>query len=68
MKSLRTSTNKLILDFTDKNNYVIHGGLLKLYLELGAELVSINKIISYDQKEWLKTFIDFNTNTISSSS
>lgn len=61
MKSLRLKTNKLVIDMSDKKNYVIHGGLLKLYLQLGAKLKSINKIISYDQEAWLKTFIDFNT-------
>ena len=55
-------TNKLILNVYDKPNYVLHIKMLKYYLKQGLKLKKINRAIMFKQKEWLKPWIDFNTN------
>ena len=52
---------KLILNLNDKSNYVIHINNLKYYLEKGLVLKRVNRCISFNQKPWLKEWIDFNT-------
>ena len=54
--------NKLIPNLNNKKNYVVHYRNLKLYLSLGLKLTKVNKVISFDQKPWMKSYIDFNTN------
>ena len=54
-------TNKLILNVRDKSNYVLHINILKYYLQQGMKLKKVNKVITFKQKEWLKPWIDFNT-------
>ena len=48
------STNKLILNFHYKKNYVIHYMNLKFYMEKGLKLTKIHKIIRFSQKPWLE--------------
>ena len=55
-------TKKLILNVMDKNNYVVHIQILKYYLKQGLKLKKVNRVISFQQKCWLKPWIDFNTN------
>ena len=51
-------TRKLITDYKDKMNYCVYGTTLKLYLELGAELMSCNNIVSFKQEAFCKPYID----------
>ena len=53
--------NKLIPNLSDKKNYVIHYRNLRLYLLLGIKLTKIHKILEFKQSDWLKQFVDFNT-------
>ena len=55
------ATSKLMLDFTDKKNYVVHIKNLILYHRLGCEF-KINEAISFRQSNWLAEYIDLNTN------
>jgi hypothetical protein len=55
-----TETQKLILDFTDKKRYTIHIRNLILYHKLGCEF-KIHEAISFKQSNWLKIYIDLNT-------
>ena len=32
-----------------------------MYLDLGLKLKKVNKILEFDQSQWLKQYIDFNT-------
>ena len=52
---------KLIPNFYDKTEYVIHYKNLKYYLSLGMKLKRIHRILCFKQKNWLKVFTDFNT-------
>lgn len=55
-----SSAKKLILDFSPKQNYVVHGTTLKLYAELGVTFF-IKRGVSFRQEKWLAPFIHFNT-------
>ena len=52
---------KLLCTLNDKKKYVIHHETLKLYLSLGLELGKIHRIIRFEESEWMKTYIDLNT-------
>ena len=52
---------KLILNVMDKTCYVVHIRNLKYYLEVGLKLKQIHRTIKFKQSEWLKKWIDFNT-------
>ena len=45
----------------DKKNYVVHYRTLKLYLQLGLKLKKIHKVLEFDQKPWMKDYINKNT-------
>ena len=52
---------KLIPNLNNKTKYVVHYTSLKLYLKLGLKLTKIHNIVSFNQKPWMKDYIDFNT-------
>ena len=54
-------TNKLVLNLMDKKKYVLHISALKFYLEHGMKMKKCHRIISFHQSEFLKPYIDFNT-------
>jgi hypothetical protein len=54
-------TRKLVPNLMNKTKYVTHYRNLKFYLESGLKLGKIHRILSFDQSEWMKPYIDFNT-------
>ena len=56
------NVNKLVPNWGNKSKYVFHYRNLPLYLSLGMTLVSIHKALKFKQSDWLKKYIDFNTN------
>ena len=54
-------TNKLVLNVMDKKKYVLHISALKFYLQQGLSLRKIHRAISFKQANFLKPFIEFNT-------
>ena len=52
---------KLIPNFAHKINYVVHHRNIQLYLFLGMKLTQIHKILKFKQSDWMKNYIDFNT-------
>ena len=55
------SHKKLICDWTDKRNYLIHYRMLKFYIRHGMRVKQVHKIISFKQNKWLEKYIDFTT-------
>ena len=54
---------KLVPNFRDKKSYVIHIQALNQALQHGLRLDRIHRAIEFNQSPWLKTYIDFNTQT-----
>lgn len=53
--------SRLVLTLEAKKNYVVHYRMLKGCLRNGLKLVKINRILQFDQKPFIKGFIDKNT-------
>ena len=60
-RTKRPKSEKLLCTLEDKDRYVLHYRNLKLYLELGLQIKTIHNVLEFDQKPWLKPYIDFNT-------
>ena len=64
MKSIMSenyvSHKKLICDWTDKKNYLIHYRMLKFYVRHGMKIKKVHNVISFKQSKWLEKYIDFN--------
>ena len=54
-------TEKLIPNLRDKEKYVVHHEILKLYLQLGLKIKKIHRGIKFQEKSWLKPYIEMNT-------
>ena len=54
-------SKKVICDWTDKKNYLVHYRLLKFYVRHGMVVDKIHEIISFKQSKWLEKYINFNT-------
>ena len=52
---------KLIANLFDKRKYVIHIRALDQALKHGLILAKIHRAIEFDQSDWMKSYIDFNT-------
>ena len=53
--------NKLIINTLPKENYVVHYRNLKYYLPNGWRLSKVHRILQFNQKPWMKKYIDSNT-------
>ena len=53
---------KLICNIENKEKYVIHIRTLKQALNHGLILKRVHRAIQFNQKAWLKSYIDMNTN------
>ena len=52
---------KLIPNLRNNIEYVLHYTNLQLYLFLGMKLIKIHRILNFKQSNWMKKYIDFNT-------
>ena len=53
--------NKLACSICDNKNYVVHIKALKPALNHGLILKKVHRVIQFNQKAWLKHYIDMNT-------
>ena len=65
MKEIRpdtyVQTKKLLCDWSDKKNYLIHYRMLNFYIRHGMIVDKVHEIISFKQSKWLEKYISFNT-------
>ena len=52
---------KLICDIEDKEKYVVYIRASKQALNHGLKLKKVHRVIQFIQKDWLKSYIDMNT-------
>ena len=53
---------KLIPNLNNKEKYVAHHEILKLYEKRGLKITKTHREIKFNKKEWMKDYIMFNTN------
>ena len=56
-----TQTKKLICDWSDRKNYLVHYKMLRFYVKHGMVVDKVYEIISFQQSKWLEKNINFNT-------
>lgn len=52
---------KLLLTLYHKQRYVVHYRMLQLILQQGLVLKQIYRVLQFEQSQWLKPYIDLNT-------
>ena len=52
---------KLVCNLQDKENYPVHILVLKQSLNHGLKLTKVHSVIEFTQKDWLKPYIDMNS-------
>ena len=55
------NVKKLVLNFFDKKKYVLHYENLQRYLRRGLKLKKIHRVSEFNQSQWLKSYIESNT-------
>ena len=56
-----STVKKLILDLLPKKNYKVYYKNLEYYLKLGLKVTKVHRILTFDEKPFLKEYIDLNT-------
>ena len=52
---------KLVPNLCTKRNYVVHYRNLQFYIKHGLIVCGIHKVLKFEQKPWLASYIDFNS-------
>ena len=55
------NTEKLISNLQNKKDDVVHINTLKQALEHGLKSINVHQVIEFEQEEWLKEYINLNT-------
>ena len=59
---LKKNEKLLITNLHDKTEYAVYIRNLKQALNHGLVLKKVHRVIKFNQKAWLKSYIDMNTN------
>ena len=51
----------MVPNLKDKVKYIVHHRNLQYYLTLGMKLIKIYRILTFKQSDWLRKYVDFNT-------
>ena len=57
------NVKKVVPNLFDKEKYVIRYENLKFYLKLGLKLKKLHRVLEFNQSQWLKPYIKWNTYT-----
>jgi len=57
----KTGPEKLVPDLTPRRDYVVHYQNLKYYLQCGMRLVRIRRVLAFEQRNWMREFVNFIT-------
>lgn len=60
-KDVKYKSKKLTATFEDREHYVVHFATLKFYLEMGMKIKKIHRVLTFKQKAFLKSYIDYCT-------
>ena len=58
------NVKKLVPNFFDKEKYVLHYQNVQLYLKLRLKLRKIHRVLEFNQSQWPKSYVEFNTQKI----
>ena len=58
----KARSEKFILDRNNKTEYMVHYGMLKIYVELGVKVTKIHRVIKFKQDYICRDYIQNNTN------
>ena len=58
---------KLVPNLRDKVKYKVHYKNRQYYLSLGIKLIEVHRTLEFEQSNWLKEYIEFNTKKIQES-
>ena len=56
-----SNVKKLAPNFFDKEKLMIHYEILQLYLRIELKLKKIHHVLEFNQSQWLKQYVEFNT-------
>ena len=61
-RMILNKVEKLVPNLKNKKNYVVHNENLKMYISQGLKITKIHRGIKFEERPWLKEYIDLNTN------